>query len=355
MMKKKKYWLFICFFALLLLICFILINNNGKLAKIYFKSLQQNMSSSVIYNLETSNLGENSDYLFCIFDLIVENNYLFLNKKTGLEGSFVRDAFQEDSVLYNAIYVIDDYLYYMQLSRDYSERGLHEGFSEFKLIELNTKTFNEKIIYKDNANGSSKKFMGLQTIENNNALFYQSINNFFISDKYIYFITSDTVWEVNRISGNKSDIIHLSNMRSLAFDGELIYYINDNLELSRYNINSKKTDVISEVVTEKFILTDGTICYINRRDHNRIYSLQLKDNIITKISDLSVSSFTCDSEYIYYTDNERYYLYRMDRDGQNIQIIVDEKVYIYYTFSSHDIVYIYSESERNYVKINVKQ
>src|SRR5690606_4478685 len=133
-------------------------------------------------------------------------------------------------------------------------------------------------------------------------------------ERSIYLIGEGEIRRVNKLTGNVSVIVQSRVMRSVAFDGWNIYYVNDKSEVAKYDTKTDSETVIPDLITEYFVLTDTELLYINRKDKQKIYAMNLRDFSIRKITDKTVLTFTFDGNYIYYESKADLKTYRIDRD-----------------------------------------
>lgn len=304
-----------------------------------------------IYNSVTGRNAENEDYIFYSIDDTEEDSLSFCNKKTGVTEKLVKNLFKDDWTIGNTIFKKGNCIYYMLFTKDYSERGLYEAYDKFRIIKVNTVDFSDKIIYEANANSSKTQFLGLQKSEDSNATFFQEITAFFLDDRNFYFITPNQIWQMSRNTGKKKSIIDISASKNVAYDGVNIYYINDSLQIVKYNTETKKTETLSDIATEYFLLTDSKLYYTDRRDENKIYSFDLINNTVNKISNQSVSSYVCDKQYIFYLDEKTYYLHRIDMDGSNDKVVLEKAIISIYMFTDYGKIYIAVVSDNNQIMI----
>lgn len=245
---------------------------------------------------------ETDDYRCYVDESDMENIRLVIeNKITGEKNNLIRNPIKTLIREEQLIFGKGRYVYYMIYNVDKSQfRG--ENVDKVRVYELNLDTFKEKVIFEKNIGRSKDYFLGLNPSENLEWQFLNGTSAFFMNDDYLYFVGND-LRQVSRLTGNIS-VIDVPVNRNYAFDGENIYYINEKLILSKYNTKSKKYMEIPDIVTSYFILTDTEILYVNRADNHKIYVCNLKNHKITKLTDTSVQSFTCDQDYIYYLSNK---------------------------------------------------
>jgi|GEM_PF-3454436 hypothetical protein len=299
------------------------------------------------FNSELNHYAESNNYIFYADIQDVKDPFSMLNIKNGKEQSLVKDLYKQDYSISNVLFSEGDYIYYMMFSQDYSERGLYEAYDKFRIVRLNTKDFTDTLVYEDNANGIKKKFLGLQNIEDDSARFYMSITGFFLDEKSIYFITQNQIWKVSRRTGKKDKIISVASMKSVAFDGTNIYYINDSLQIVKYNVSASKSAIVSDIATEFFVISDSKIYYINRRDNSCIYSYDLIRHKNQSLHSRAATFIAYDKKTIYYIDKDNSYLHQMSESGTQDSVVLKDAIIDFYVFPNYDEIFLSLISKQN--------
>lgn len=305
------------------------------------------------FNSELNHYAESNNYIFYVDIQDTEDPLKMCNIKNGKEESLVKDLYKQDYSISKAMFSEGDYVYYMMFSKDYSERGLYEAYDKFRIVRINTKNFTDTLIYEDNAKDIKKNFLGLQNIENDNSQFYMKISGFFLDKEMIYFITQDQIWRINRTTGKKDKIINVALMRSVAFDGLNIYYINDSLQLVKYNTSADKSAIESDIATEFFVLSDSKIYYINRRDNSGIYSYDLIQHKNRSLHSQAATFIAYDKKNIYYIDKDNSYLHQMSESGTKDSIVLEDPIFSFYVFPNYNKIFLSLISEhKNLIKVH---
>ena len=311
----------------------------------YKKNEEENLD--VLFNSNQMKCAENDDYIFFIYNFLSETLFSFENKITNDTGEFIKNPFKENFELKQMIFLKGEKLYYMYFTRDYSERGLYYAYDKFRIVELDTNDFDEKIVLEIKMNRVDN-FLGLQEENNDELDFYISVTSFFLDDDYFYFANSEGIWSVNRRSRKRNKIIESKVMRDYAYDGTNIFFINDFLQIVIYNTKSKEKEVLQDIVTENFVLTDMKLFFLNRRDKSKIYSYDLKNKNIEKVSDKEISFFVCNNRYIYYRNIYSNNLNRMDVNGEKDIVIYDKGINNAYLFNE---IFVFTSDEGNLVRL----
>jgi hypothetical protein len=275
--------------------------------------LDKDSKDKEIYNISTRHSFENEDYRFYVDET---NVLVFEDKKTGHISNLIRNPMQSLIKVENIIYGNGSLVYYMKY--DYDKSKFRETPDKFSVIEVDTATFDESIIFEKNVNVEKDSFLQLGQADNADILFLNSISAFFLDDTSIYFTGEDGIRKVNKSTGKMSSIITYSVLRSVAFDGQNIYYINEKQQVIKYNTTTDTEMVIPDIITKYFVLTDTELLFLNRKEKNKIYALRLDDSTMKKITEDSALTFDCEGQYIYYQNKADAKKYRVDRDGHSI-------------------------------------
>lgn len=281
-------------FSLLVVICITVSSFCGC-------ALSQNPDYPIL-NLAQKNIYENDKYRF---EATREDSGKVVisceNKTTGAIQPLVRNPMQALVELSENLYGYGDFVYYMQSDNDKSQ--FFSTLSRFSVVEVDTRDFSERIVYEQNLNSTQGTFMGIgQTKTDYQAFFMAQAQAFFADEKSIYFFTDNQVYQINRATGKRQIIIENAGGRNLAFDGEKIYFTNQKSQVIVYDIPTQKQDVLPDVVTESFWLTKDKLIFLNRREQNRIYSMNLADGQMERITEEPALSFSVEGDMILYTD-----------------------------------------------------
>lgn len=287
-------------------------------------STKQNGGEYDIYNESSRQSFENEKYRFYVDETDLENiRLMFEDKQTGERRSLDRNPIQSTTMGEPTIYGNGTFVYYIKREFD-KLRGFsyrNEVSGRFLIIEVDTDTFDERIIFEKNFSTYEDHFLGLHSADTTDASFDYLIDSFFLDEQNVYFIDSDKIRRVNRVTGKSNVIISAPLSTSVAFDGQNIYYINEKFQVVTYDTATDSETVLPDIITTQFILTDTELLFLNRQDQYKIYAMNLDHSTIRKITDKSVLVFTCDDQYIFYEGRDDLKKYRIDRDGANDTLI----------------------------------
>lgn len=275
-----------------------------------------------IFNSISRQTFENDSYRFYIDETDIKNiRPVFEDKETGETKNMMRSPFSSLTSVEPYIYGNGLFVYYMKM--DYDKSGFYKETNRLSLIEVDTTTFDEKVIYEKNANMAKDTFLGLHTT---NDIDFLGITSFFVDKKYIYLVVDDSqIRRINRVTGKTDTIIQTAVSNNIAYDGRYIYYPNEAYQIIKYDTQTAKESNIPNIISGQFFLTKNELYYINRQDNYRIYALNLTDFQIRKVMNKPVWSITCDDDYIYYDSKIDNKFYRIDKDGQNDKLLMNEE------------------------------
>jgi hypothetical protein len=199
-----------------------------------------------------------------------------------------------------AFCVCSPYLYYTtSVTESYVNRvgNYNSSITKVSVIELNLDTFEEKNVFEQITN-SGRSLFGIDYETGDKWKFLEFHYDFFINDDSIFFIGNDGITVVNRFTKGitKLDIPTSGN---ISFDGENIFYKNEQSVLTRYHVLSGETFTCEKVVAYDFCIDEQSIYYVSRTDGSRVYSCNKDGNNKRLISDTPAMSVTCDAGNIY--------------------------------------------------------
>lgn len=250
------------------------------------------------YNYSSHMSFQNDQYQFYVNESDSDNTRLvYKDLRTGEIHDLVKTPMQSSIKMERTLYGNGSYIYYIKYHINKSE--LKNYVDRVSVIEIDTKNFNEKVIFERNTNLEKKLLMGTIRLNNKDAAL-QNIGSFFIDKNNIYFISSD-VRQVNRVTG-KTKTLDIPTNANIAYNGKRIYYIGDRYQLSYYDTEDGTKGIVPEIITTKFFLDNAKVLFLNRLDHKNLYILNLQNNSVKKVLDKSVLDFRSDGNFIYYQD-----------------------------------------------------
>lgn len=265
-----------------------------------------------IFNYSTRESFENEDYKFSVSKTDLDGRkIIFENKKNGEVENLIRNPVQSFIDIKDSVYGNGDYVYYMQYG--YKNSLFYKDVINFSIIEIDTSSFKEKVIFEKNLKSKDFSLIG-STNENElkNSYYFLSIESFFLDDKKIYLIGQDKISQVDRRTGEIKVIITSPNLVNVGFDGQNIYYTNKKNQIVRYNVKNEIENTMLDLITNYFLLTENELIFINRKDQYKIYTLNLDNFKTRKVTEESVVNFSYDNNFIYYESKNSLDSYRVD-------------------------------------------
>lgn len=283
---------------------------------------QEDTKHADIYNWSSRQAFENERYRFYLDETdLNDRKIVFADKQTGKTSDLIRNPLQSLTRVADSIYGNGALVYYMKY--DYDKSQFREAVDRLSIIEVDTSNFTERMVFEKNVNTQKSNFLRFVHGDKSEFLFFEWASSFFLDKDNIYFIGRDEIRKVNAFSGSTKVIIRSPLLRSVAFDGRHIYYTNGKSEVAKYDTQMDTETRFPDIITEFFVLTDTELLFLNRKDRQKIYAMNLSESAIRKITDTPALSFHCDDESIFYVKMEDMKTYRMDREGRKESLHLD--------------------------------
>lgn len=195
-------------------------------------------------------------------------------------------------------------LYYMkeETERQMNRVGrYHSDVATVSIVRVDQKSRQEEIIFeKDVSYG--KSVLGIEYAVNNRWEFLSTCSRFFLNDSYLFFLDSENrIRQVDRETGE----ITLPDIQwndNIAFDGERIYFQDEEGMLCAYCIEEGKTERYEKVMMSSFYLQGKYIYYVNCLDQDKLYRFDLQTKETEKIVDCSAIYVTSKDGGLIYTE-----------------------------------------------------
>lgn len=84
---------------------------------------------------------------------------------------------------------------------------------------------------------------------------------FFLDEHSLYFIGQDEIRRVNRLTGDMQVVLRAPVMRSVAFDGRMIYYVDGKSQVVQHDTKTDSETVVPDLITQAFVLTDTELLF----------------------------------------------------------------------------------------------
>lgn len=201
--------------------------------------------------------------------------YALENRATGvltdLPLSPLFGAFSDGESV-KAVYMDAPYIYYMaSRTEQYVDRvgSYNSTATQVSIVRLDTETFEEQVVF-EKITDSGRSLLGIDYTVGDTWMFLQYCYGFFLNDDSFFFITNDGITEVSR-AVQRTQVLDIPTRGNIAFDGRIIYFINENSLLTAYDTRTHKTRPFRNAVAYDFCLTDQGLYFINRMDSDRVY------------------------------------------------------------------------------------
>lgn len=235
-------------------------------------------------------------------------DYSLKNTSTGetypLARSPMFGVFSDEEEI-RAFYVCPPYLYYTtSVMESYVNRvgNYNSNITKVSVVELNLNTFEEKTIFEQMTN-SGRSLLGIDYETGDKWKFLDFHLAFFLNDDNLFFIGNDGITKVDRFT-RKTVNLDIPANGNISFDGESIFYKNEQGVLTRYDVSSNETYTYENIVAYDFCMDEQSIYYVSRTDGGGLYSCGKDGNHKKLISHIPAMSVTCDTGNIYVLSKE---------------------------------------------------
>lgn len=180
-------------------------------------------------------------------------------------------------------------VYYMkeETERQMNRVGrYHSDVATVSIVRVDQKSRQEEIIFEQDVS-SGKSVLGIEYAVNNRWEFLSTCSRFFLNDSYLFFLDSENrIRQVDRETGEITfPDIHWND--NIGFDGEKIYFQDEEGMLCAYCIDEGKTERYEKVVMSSFYLQGKYVYYVNCLDQDKLYRFDLQRRETEKIVDCS--------------------------------------------------------------------
>lgn len=320
---------------MVLLLAFIVI------CVVFLISLGKEKSVKIQWNQkEAYDINEHIFYLDTSDDANIDKQFKVLDKNTGESEPLVIDLGLEEYEVLPLLYQYNNKVYYIARVFDKSKRGKDSsGYRTLQIREIDTDTYDNKVIY-EQIYYEKEILLGAQTSNSSDQINSFEISDFFLDNDSIYLITADEIWQMDRKTEIKEMIITYENKGNIAFDGENIYYTNERMQIVKYNVKTKKSMTFEDAVTQYFLVDQNNIYFINKRDDNTLYMMDMTNGEMIQYLDASMNYFGIKKSDIYFIDNTDRYLHQYDFAKQQDIVLLEEPVVYVEVMENYDYLYV---------------
>lgn len=286
----------------------------------------------VIYNCKTSIFASQNEEYMVADD---EEGVFLTNKNTLTHRKLIRNPFRDERNISSGI-VYDNNYYYMK----------NYGIDDLIINKVSLENFSEETIFSHSGEGKMS-FMNLyQRKYVEDSFFSGNVRYFFVNKSKLFLIESCSgrVMEVD-LKSRKQRVILDEGLYydNISFDGVNIYFINGKLELKRFNtVTKKNTLLMNKKATKLFLLNDGILCVCD----NILWKMSFEDKNFEKITEMSIFGLSYDEDYVYFTDMEHGYLYRVHKTGGEKELLYKGKTVFFEVVRGTNKIYIQSYNEQ---------
>ena len=180
------------------------------------------------------------------------------DKQTGETKELLSDPLlplKEDCEIMTELFYTEEYVYYVYLdSKEYYHKvGNNESLIEMVSVhEVCLKDYSDKIIFEQQV-GTNRQFLGLSYEITDQWSFLKLHRYFCLDDKYLFFITDNFIYQVDR-STKEITKLDISSSGNTAFYQGGIYYINQNSVVERYDITTGSVQQVIKYAVKDFAI-----------------------------------------------------------------------------------------------------
>lgn len=261
-------------------------------------------SQSFVYN-------SSADYNDMGYEIIQDTgtfDYSLKNTSTGETLDLVRSplfgVFSDEEKV-RCYCVCPPYLYYTtSVTESYINRigNYNSSITKVSVVELNLDTLEEKIVFEQITN-SGRSLFGIDYETGDKWKFLEYHYAFFLNSDSLFFVGNDGITQVNR-STKSITKLDIPTNGSISFDGESIFYENEQSVLTRYHVSSGETFTYENIVSYNFCIDEQSIYFVSRIDGSAVYSCDKDGNNQKLITGTPALSVTCDTDNIYVLEKE---------------------------------------------------
>lgn len=241
------------------------------------------LSTNFNFN-ESFVLQQNEDYYY-----VYENQLKSVSKESNEEFNILRDVFIDESIW--SFCLFNENCYYMHFESNSTSIGC-----------VSLKDFSQSVLFEAD-DKPAYEFLGI--VKKKKQMIDQIILGFFTDERNLYLITDNPtcIYQYNLKTKKLLPIIEENIYKNnVSFDGENVYYVNSHLKLNAYNVNTKKTQRLSEKNVRTITLKDNVIYF---SDINGTYKYDILNDIEIKLNDYVAQRISATDNHVIFTDKNR--------------------------------------------------
>ena len=271
----------------------------------------------VFNNKQLNYYTENNRYIFTING----DEPCYFDKLSGETGFLIKDCFYDKKTsgyYVSSIFSNEEYVYYLK----------NYGMNNYEISEICLDDFDEKNIYRDFKNKlQENSFLNITSPPTNEN--YNMLLNFFVVNECLYIIMSDGVYFKPINKSNRIRKIIDGSMTYVSYVDGNIYYINDEMDLIKYSVKTKRSSILTKNKCMWVIACRKKLYYSNLYNKGYVYSIDFSGKNEQLFLKQSVSEVAIDEDYLYYSnleDNRN--LYHIKHDGTENEILCNKVCYV---------------------------
>ena len=209
-----------------------------------------------------------------------ENVEVWMQGENDELVNIIRSPFGTEFINQDCIYCLERNIYYMSsYTEDDSNIRLYNraGKTTMYILEVLMDSMEENCIFE------------VSYQKNSEWSFLNNVRAFFLNKQNIWFITENTIWQVDLFT-YKKEMLNIPVAGNIAYDGQRIYFVDDTMRLSYYDIQTGLIDVIDDIATKDYVLTQKGIYFSNLRDNHYLYFRSADRNITQLIAAEEITS-----------------------------------------------------------------
>ncbi len=303
-------------------------------------------AGKVIYNSGDCRVAEAGQYIFHDSLGTEEVGTVCEDPQTGESWWLDRNPLigdREELFLYGDLFSRGKFVYYIKGWRSYEARlpGINAGFNMMAIMEVNTENFSEREVCVQSVNERDEYFMGIRRSDKLKGEFLLDFpGRFFLDGQNAYFQYNNLIYRMDLSTGWAKLLLELPLVCNVAYDGEALYYLGSEYELTKYRISDGTTTVLPGTMARDFRLSEEGIYFLNRRDGDRIYLWDFASSGARKVTDAPAKNIWNENDYLYYEDGKDGGLYQLNKKENKIRLVTDMTPAAVYTFNGADYLYV---------------
>ena len=234
----------------------------------------------VVWNRSTASVYENAQY-------IVQTGMdgaTLTHKESDRAYDFPLDAAANVTVTCGStLFGHGNEVWYLRTITHQPSAGWDTIRTDSELVKLNLTTMTETVEFQWNE--EPEWFFGLLDRESTapNSFLFELL---FVHGDKVYYLDSmeNTVMVMDLVTGRTDVVLPSLYSQDLAFDGELLYYLDSYNRISALNLHTGKEIHFDQAVASGFVLNSDGIQFCNRRDQDTLYHLY-QNGTLEKLSE----------------------------------------------------------------------